>query len=141
MFNINARRRSVRYTCEVAVLAEVREVEDSDGLLGEVAFLWRRVDSEENEIYIEKMFDLEFNFSSELFRLLEDWLGDELYDFVDDDGHLEFQKLVGRKAVLVIKELWDARGVVAIESVDSVRKPGETHFPFSEELKARSCKG
>jgi len=140
MFNINARRRSVRYTCEAAVLAEVREVEDSDGILGEVAFLWRRVDSDENEIYIEKMYDLEHNFSSELFRILEDWLGDELYDFVDDDGNLEFQKLVGREAVLVIKELWDAMGLVAIESVDSVRDPGEARYSSSEEPEVQGWK-
>ena len=60
------------------------------------------VETDEGERMAGKTFCANFSYGSELYLFLASWLGEDLERFLDDDGEIDLDRLVGRKADLYI---------------------------------------
>ena len=67
----------------------------------QVRFLFE-VETDEGTRMAGRTFCANFSYGSELHIFLASWLGEDMPGFLDDDGEIDLDRLIGRKAELLI---------------------------------------
>ena len=61
-----------------------------------------RVETDEGEKLVGKMFCADMSYGSELYSYLESWLGGNFDKYLDEDGNIDLDLLIGKRADLHI---------------------------------------